>query len=275
MSIDLETLTKQYFYFNKPVDYKLKDKNIVNIYPVNVKDSEFFLWSIDILMIDKNASSDPKIIQMSYLQFICDYLITNESYKQKLINLLILCLKIRDPIIERDKLNRPSIYSKEQNLSISFRDFDDIKRIILYQNLIHYDDTYINPDLKKAIEEMEEIKQRQYDFPTLERKIGIITAHTGIISKIQMDMTLREHSILFEEVSGEVEYTTTRPVAVFTGHDNEISHWIYRKKENKMDKYITSLDDYTKKFGGNQVIQSSNSQLGDFYDMQFNNFNRK
>ena len=42
-----------------------------------------------------------------------------------------------------------------------------------------------------------------------------------------------------------------------------------------MDKYITSLDDYTKKFGGNQVLQSSNSQLGDFYDIQFNNFNRK
>ena len=48
VSINLEYLRRSYFYFDKPVDYKLQNEKIIEIYPVQLKDSEFFLSSVDL-----------------------------------------------------------------------------------------------------------------------------------------------------------------------------------------------------------------------------------
>ena len=55
MAIDIEVLEKGYFYFDKPVPYKLSDTTHVDITTVSVYESEVFLSSCDILQIDKNA----------------------------------------------------------------------------------------------------------------------------------------------------------------------------------------------------------------------------
>lgn len=39
--VDIEYLKTRYFYLDEPVKYKLKD-NEINIYPIQLKDSEFF-----------------------------------------------------------------------------------------------------------------------------------------------------------------------------------------------------------------------------------------
>ena len=271
--LDLDYLKKTYFYFDKPVDYKLRDGNQIKIYPISVENSEIFLSSINLLTIDKNSLPNPQIIQMSYLQFICDLLINDVILKQKFINILSLCLHINHPFLIRDDLRRPSIIDQEFNISINHRDFDDIKKIILYQNLIHYDDEYIDPDFKKAITEVNELQQSKYETPNIERKIAIISAHTGILKQEQMKMTLRSHSLLFEEVNGEIDFITIRPIALFSGKGNKLEHWIYKNRTNKFDKYITPIDDYKKSIG-NGYIKSSNNNLGDIYMEQFNNFNK-
>ena len=38
MKIDIDFYKKAYFYFDKPVDYQIKDK-LIKIYPVAVEDS--------------------------------------------------------------------------------------------------------------------------------------------------------------------------------------------------------------------------------------------
>ena len=121
---------------------------------------------------------------------------------------------------------------------------------------------------------LERIAAKEFNIPTIERKMAIITAHTGISKKEQMTMTLRSHSLLFEEVSGEVDFTTIRPVALFSGKGADMEHWIYRKKKNKFDKYITQVDDYAKSMGAGKNIKSSDTSLGDLYTNQFNNFTK-
>ena len=274
VSIDLENLSRTYFYFDIPVKYKLKNEHVLEIYPIDVCSSEIFLSSVQLLTIDKNSLPDPKIIQMSYLQFICDFLIRDPSFLQRMVNILTLCLHTINPKIVRDELNRPAIIDNELGYKITHREFDDIKKIILYQNLIHYDDEYINPEFKKAMDEMDELKAKQYEMPNIERKIAIITAHTGLSKKEQLSMTLRSHSLLFEEVTGEVDFTTMRAIALFAGKGNEIDHWIYKKKTGKFDKYVTQVDAYTKSMGGGKQIKSSNTDLGDFYTQQFKNFHK-
>lgn len=272
MSIDLDILARTYFYFDIPVNYKLNEK-VIQIYPVSVKDSEYFLSSINLFTVDKNSTPSVEIIQMSYLQFIFDVLLPQKQENlQKLVNLLKLCLHINDPRIKKES-GKYVLVDGENNYSINGLQFEDIRRIILYQNLINFDDTYINPELKQAMAEVDELKNKGVEPISIERKMAIVSAHTGISKKEQMDMTYRSHSLLFEEVYGEVEYTTIYPVALFGGNKDNLDKWIYKKKKNKMDGYVTQVDKYTQSMGGNQnAIKNIGSQLGSSYLQQFNDF---
>ena len=274
--INLENLEREYFYFDKPVKYKINKTTNLFIHPITLQDSEIFLSSIDIFNVDKNSSSSVEIIQMSYLKFLATILLVdNPVNRQKLINLLILCLDFKTPCFTENEQGKFGLYDSEKNIFITEKQFDEIRKIILHQNLLHYDDTYVNPDVKKAMMEMDEMKTKSLDMPTLERKIAIISSHTGILKKHQLEMTYRSHELLFEEVCGEVEYTTIRPIALFSGKDSEIDKWIYRKKKNKYDNYFTSADQYSRAMGGDGSIrQVTSSARGDMLDKQFELFTK-
>lgn len=275
MKIDIDFYKKAYFYFDKPVDYQIKDK-LIKIYPVAVEDSEVFLSSMNILMVDKNSSPSVEIIQMSYLEFIYKILFQDQTNIDRFINILKYCLHINSPYIGFDENNKPYLVDKENDILIGTKDFDNIKRLILYQNLIHYDDEYINPELKAAMSEVDELRNKGIDSPTIERRIAIITAHCGLPKKEQLKMTYRSHSLLFEEVYGEVEYTTLRPIALFGGNGDKIDNWIYKKKKDKFDGYITDADKYSASMGGQyNAIQSTNVNRGDILSQQYEQFVNK
>ena len=273
VKLDIRALEHQYFYFDIPVDYTLSNQEKIKIYPVKVIDSEYFLSSIDIFQIDKNSMPDAKIISMPYLQFLTDYVLKEEVNIYKLYNLLFLCLQLKNPTIKKDVMRRYYIedIGVENKLIIPAADFENIRRIILYQNILHYDDDYINPELKKSMQEVDMLKSKDIDFPTIERKISIISSHTGIPKQQQLEMTMRAHEGLFEAVRDEVEFTTVRPISIYAG--SEIEHWIYKKKKNKLEGYITDVQDYQKSMGGQQMIHS-NTNNSEQYLTQFENFNK-
>ena len=275
MKIDIDFYKKAYFYFDKPVDYQIKDK-LIKIYPVAVEDSEVFLSSMNVLMVDKNSSPSVEIIQMSYLEFIYKVLFQDRTNIDRFVNILKYCLHINSPYIGFNENNKPYLVDKENDILIGPKDFDNIKRLILYQNLIHYDDEYINPELKAAMSEVDELRNKGIDTPTIERRIAIITAHCGLSKQEQLKMTYRSHSLLFEEVYGEVEFTTLRPVALFGGNSDKIDNWIYKKKKDKFDGYVTDADKYSASMGGKyNAIQSTNTNRGDTLSQQYEQFVNK
>ena len=275
VSVDLNYLERAYFYIDEPVNYVLQNKTSIQIYPISLKESEIFLSSVGLLKIDKNSTPSVEIIQMSYLQFVVDVLLKqDEDNKQRFLNLLILCLHQKDLMIFRNDKGKPFLANKDFSIIITHIDFEDIKRIILYQNILHYDDEYINPELKRSMVEMDELRTKGMEIPTLERKIAIITSHTGLSKKEQLEMTYRSHELLFQEVCGEVDFITIRPVAIYCGKGQEIGHWVYKRKTGKFDNYITNVDDYTKKMGNSVIKQNNNSNIGENYDKQFMNFNK-
>lgn len=265
MAVDVKFLAEAYFAYDEPVPYRLKSGDTIKVVPVNVKQSNIFNSSVDIIAFDKNSVNDPKIISMSYLEFVLGLASQDRMYLYKLVNIIKLCLNIDYPTIETTELGKPLIVNAETGIKITHKDFEDIRRIILYQNLLHYDDEYINPDLKKAMQETDALRNRNIDMPTFERKCAIITAHCGVSKKEQMDMSMRAHALLFEEVCGEIEFTTVRPIAIYAGKGGEIDHWIYRKKKGKFDGYITSKDELVKQMGGqsNFVDTSTDTSRGD------------
>lgn len=264
MAIDIEVLEKGYFYFDKPVPYKLSDKTHVDITPISVYDSEVFLSSCDILQIDKNALNSVEIIQMSYLDFLLKVMLpTDQSglMLDKFRNILKLCLGMPDWKIKLNEKKKISVLAPDDSFEITGKQFDDIKRIILYQNVPHYDDTYIDPDLKKMMGEVDRLKSQGINTPNLERRMAIITAHCGIDKQTLMQYTMRSLQLLFEECAGEVEFTTLRPMMLYAGKAKELEHWIYKKKKDRLDGYVTSVESYNKSMGGDGVVKQANSDM--------------
>lgn len=276
-TLNIDLYKKAYFYFDKPVEYQLKDNTILYIYPINVQDSEIFLSSMSVISIDKNASDSVDIIQMSYLDFIYKVLFQDEMNVSRFVNILKYCLHMNKPMIGYDEKNKPYLDDSELGVKIGYKDFENIRRIILYQNIIRYDDEYINPEIKKMMAEVDAVRNAGIEPPSIERKMAIITAHCGISKQEQMAMTYRSHCLLFEEVYGEVEFTTTRPIMLYAGKSGDIDHWIYKKKKDKYDGYMTDADKYSQSMGGdiNAIKSTSNTQYGDVLSQQYNQFINK
>lgn len=274
--LNIDLYRRAYFYFDKSVDYVINDK-ILYIHPVLVKDSEIFLSSVPVLDTDKNSSDSVEIIQMSYLDFIYKILFQDEINISRFINILRYCLHIENPEIGYDENQKPFLKDKDTGIVIKSKDFENIRRLILYQNLVHYDDEYINPEIKKMMAEVDAVKNSSFDLPNIERKMAIISAHNGMTKKEQMDMTYRSHSILFEEVYGEVEFMSTRAMRIYAGKDGEMEHWIYKKKKDKYAGYMTDADTYAKSMGGdkNAIKSSSGTEYGDNLSRQYDNFTNK
>lgn len=281
MAVDINFLREAYFTFDKPVPYKLKSGSILQVAPVLLEDSMIFTSSYGILDIDKNLSTEVEVIQMSYLQFLMDRVLpTIEHAKQQLVNLCILCLGFEFPYMTTDEKNKPILidFAKKEDEDepyvrhiITAKEFDDIKRIILYQNLPNFDDEYINPELKANMDEYDRLKNKNVVQPTLERRMAIIASHTGISNIEQRSMTLRAHTSLFTEVVGEVEYMTTKPISLYAGKSENVQ-WIFQKVKGKYDEYITSVEKFNKSMGGDGVINHSTIQSSDNYSSQYDKF---
>ena len=261
MSIDINFCQEVYFTFDKSVPYKLKCGNIIEIKPISLSDSLLFITSYGVLDIDKNSTDDVEIISMSYLKFLAKRVLPfSESSKQQFINICLLCLGFDCPYFIFDEKDRPILCNIKQDTGeeifrITQKEFDDIKKIILYQNLLNFDDSYINPELKERMDEVDQLRNKGLEAPSLERRIAIITSHCGMSKKDQLEMTFRSHTILFQEVSAEVEYMCTKPLAIKNGKSNEVQ-WIFKKKKDKFSDYIMSVEDYNKSMGGDGSIKT-------------------
>lgn len=279
MSVDINILSHLYFPFDEPVPYILNKSLSIKIYPISLRNSEFFLSSKDILEIDKNSIPDPKIIQMTYLKFLYKIILPQSpANRQKLLNILKLCLGLNYPAIILDEKERAFIVDNETGIRISSSQFDEIKKIILYQNIFDYDDEYVNPEFKQNIEAGRALKNKNIESPSLERKMAIITAHTGITKREQLEMSYRAHSLLFQEVYEETEYTTMYPIAAICGKNDKFDKWIYKQKKGKYDSETISVSKFNEQAGGNgevaQQIINKKEDINDFSKLSGRSWHR-
>lgn len=267
--LDIEYYKHKYFIFDKPCIYKKGDKEFT-LYPISLEDSEDFLEASKVISIDKNSLPSVDIIQMSYLKFICAVLVRERKNIDNFATILKLSLHMYDPKIGIDVNNKYVIFDEEADISITEKEFEDIRRLILYQNILSFDDSYIDPDLKKAIDETNELRSKDIDFPDIERKMAIITSHCGIRKSEQQKMTYRAHTMLWNEVCADIDFSTSRSIALLSGE--KIEHWIYKKKKDKMDDYIISGEKFADKLGANFQDLENNAKVVNVnsYEQKFN-----
>lgn len=278
MEFNFEALGELYFAYDDPVPYQLKTGATLFIRPVLLKDSVIFIQSCDLLDIDKNSSSDVEAIQMSYLRYLSERVLQHQdeqiakASKQKLVNICILCLGMELPYLAKNERGKLVLCDlKHEAITVTEKEFEDVRRIIMHQNFADYDDEYIDPDLKKAMNEVKALKAAKFAPISTERRMNIVMAHCGYSKDAIKSMTYRAFNNLYAEVIGEVDFSATWPIALYTGKTKDVAHWIYRERKDKYSEYIKPLDEYKQSIGADGKIRASgDTSNGDALDALFN-----
>lgn len=239
-----------YVSISRPVEYKG-----LKLYPIKVKDYYEFLSSYDILDINKNKIPDVEVIQMTYLQYVVDKLFNDETivnqnhsitfgniWELKFANIMELCLgiKSKDVIIKHEDNKITLILD---GIEISANDFDDLRKLILFQNLNTYDDTILSEDVENAIRERNEMSNKGLLVPQLEDMFDKVMLKTGLEEEKILNMTYRRFERIFKSLVEEVDYTIFK-MAECQGAQfkNPIDHWIYKSSRDKYADIFGSIN---------------------------------
>lgn len=188
-----------YLTYDLPVPYKN-----IKIYPLKVTDYLLFNVYAQCLTIDKNSIPDPKIIQMTYLEYLYRLLLEDPIKNPYLIwfdRLLAMCLKdeedFEDPqkSIKRYEFNeKEKPFFKINDEIYTSDDFEEIRTIIAQQNMLELIDENISKEVRDSLEEAREFKRRLAgEKPaTTEEYITALSVATGWSIDYIYSLTIRK-----------------------------------------------------------------------------------
>lgn len=246
-----------YVALDEPVEYKG-----LKIYPILVRDSNIFEKCYDILTIDKNKSSIEEIIKMSTLEFIFTILFNDDTvvgtenrqakeiWIEKFGKILELCLKINldnvNVLVENNRF-----YLMINDIKLRSKDFDELRKIILFQNLYNYDDRYVDSDVQKILNQKSKMQNKDIKQPTLEKKMMFVVNHSNLSVKDIATMTYRHFNMIFDMSIDEMEYKINK-LAYMTGHidtKEKMVNYMFEKEKDVFESLFKSADTFKESIG--------------------------
>ena len=266
--VDIDRLELMYFQNDEPIPYYLKNSVDENgnmstdgykllIKPIKVKDWSLFNNCIDILMHELQDYNSVEIIQMSYLEFVTDILLDKVSDEEisenafKLSTILSMALGIYEARKGMFR-NKPCLTLHDENgcvvSLITPQEFNELKKIILFQNILNYDDRYLSPDIKKEIEEYEKIKYSNENIvnPTLEKQKVFVISKTGISMKDINDMTYRTFTQVYNYNVNVDLYFAQKILQASQKYDmkEDAIHPLFKKEEDRLKSAFVSKSEF-------------------------------
>lgn len=270
---NVKEYVEQFVTFGNPVEYKgLKIK------PILAKDALRFLDAVSVLEIEKNKIPSVEIIQMSYLEFMINFIMSCNEYVSDFVWILQHTIGIKEDnefIIEGFKVNEilveelPSqdvIYRVNgwdfelklchprgaeivlSGVKFTSREFDDLRRIILYQNIFEYDETPMSDDFKRVVEQYYAIKNRGIHKPTLEDKMVAIILNTAYTIDSLGEVPFRSFEKLFYDGVGKIDYIATKSLEPHLKEGKSIDHWVYKPIREKYSEVFSDANEFANKF---------------------------
>lgn len=259
MHISEDELLQKYLPFDKSIPYK----NLL-IKPIQVQDIYDVQEILNILQIDKNSLGNIEFISMSKLRFVLGVIANEEKFQYELYTLLKKSLSIPDDnIIEIyvdddteylvigkkiKEIHGHNILDDEEKVTITSEDFDEIMRVILYQNVLDYTDRYIDPDVRRATDEYYRLKNKNAIKVTLEHKINCVQLKTGMARSAIGELSIRNFLQLYDVLVDESDYVAAR-TAEFNGvkFKTPIEHWACKARKDRYAEAFCDADAFVDK----------------------------
>lgn len=242
-------------FYTNDVPIQFKDLSIL---PVKMVDYFTFQIASRCLLLEKDKVPDIKVLSMSYLEFLL-YLMNQKEGKQKEIaNCLEKSFYYMCSLCIKDCANIKIIYDNKGKPCIEFtinndtdikkiilkrKDFEELKDIILFQNLPNYDNKYVNSDLQKEIDTINELKMKSIQIPSLELKKVTLCLNSGYTLEQLDNITLRKFDLLLSQSGDIMEYKIMRAAEMsgMVTFKSKIEHYLYKNKPSKTN---SALSDY-------------------------------
>ena len=235
---------QQEFTNDEPVNFKG-----LLIYPVKMKDYFKFMMFYNILCIDKNSMSDAKIISMSYLDFLV-YLWESSNENQQSFSycfyeLMKMCLREEDIKIYYGRDEKNKNFIQINDIKINKNDFNELKDIIIYQNIPDYSNEYINPDLKKDLEEKERLENKNKKSVSIEKQIASIVISSSLTFEDVLNLTIRKFYIILEMIDKKLHYEIykTASMSGMVEFKEEIRHYLTENNISTLEGQVINMDD--------------------------------
>ncbi len=247
------------FLWSEPIDYKN-----ITLYPVKCADIQTFYASVYSLLYDP-LRYDSLISTLPRLYFLTDILNHREDvcYFEK--NQFLFQLFIQLQFLLKSVLGDKQPFSFEDNkgkwfvrvtkqveeegqvkdiaVDIKAKDFDMIREIILHQNGIDYDDTFVHEDIRKWIAEQESAEKSAQ--ATIEDYMEAFMMQMGSCDSEKFkDVPLRRFNRIVEKILSRENYTIQKTASMsgFVTFKDKIDHWITVNKKNSIyDKYFNEV----------------------------------
>lgn len=258
MSIDKDALLNKYIPLNIPVPYK-----DWQVHSIKIKDWYDVAGFVYLLEQDKNILGQIEYISMSNLRFFLFMAMIDDEHINQFYKLLKLALDLEDDDVIKVCMTDNSEYLKigksigktrdNQDIIndstakiIKAEDFDEIRRIILFQNILDYTDEYVDPDVKKKTEEYFRLKNKGKSI-SLEHKIICLQMKTGMTTEAIGNLTVRNFQLLFGVMVDESDYTALR-MAEANGvkFKTPLEHWAYHERKNKYEEAFCDAEAFKK-----------------------------
>jgi len=250
-----------YYIYDEPIPFggilgNDDDSGELFIYPVKMKEYLIFMTVAQLLLVDIYSIPDPQIIQMSYLEYIF------HTFKDEPIHITFIDLMLRmvlklddDTSIEffRDKNKKPYLKIGEEIL-LDKEKFDEIRTIIIEQNLLEPPDDKISKKLRESMKDAERIRSRQRGVMAgIEDQMIAVMISTGLKITDIYDMTIRKFMKTLERIDHKMHYEIYLSASLsgfVTFKDkNAIKHWLADLKKNPLAGMM-DVDEFEKKVAG-------------------------
>lgn len=229
----------------------------IKLYPIKMVNYPIFDSFISILTIKKDRIPDAKIISMSYLDYL--FTLINEELnndgphpiKISLLTILSLCTNFiyKDIAIGKDKNNRT--YIRFNDNVLYSREFNNVKDIILFQNINSYTGIELNPQLEEDLIEAERLRHKYDKECSIEKKMISAMIGTSISINDLKNMSIRKFNFLLDMIDRKLMFTILKTASYsgFVEFKNEIPHYLTEQLDVGLSNKVTSYSELKNKLG--------------------------
>lgn len=245
--VDMEQLELIYFQNNKPVPYLLQCGVEILIYPIRLEDWSIFYSSLTVLTIEKVEYNDLDILKLPYIDFLKFLIKQNDVHEAMIYNVLSQSLKEKNIAISQSNGKSViAILDEEDSIKsiITSKEMEEIKKIILKQNIYNYNDRYISPDIKKEIEAYNKIRYKGVVQPNFEKEKVFVMSKSGMSEDALNKMYYRTFSLMFRMMVDNDIYFANKMIESSPKYDVKEGsmHPLFAKEDDGISSAFTSSD---------------------------------